>query len=117
MSHFNYTPWISNDTNPFLYCQTPRNFATLSEFFACYKYFASLSLLSTVFQIFLFTGTILANLLVFVLLAFKPSKNVYDKILLGHSKYFSLYFIILYSQAEKNKKKNLFGKILFTFVY
>ena len=112
MSHFNYTSWISNDTNQFFYCETPQSFGTFNEFFACYKYFASLSLLSTVFQIFLFTGTILANLLVFVLLAFKPRKNVYDKILIGHSKYFRLYFI-KFAIKQKNEDKTsltLLGK-------
>ena len=79
---------LSNETNVFLYCETPQTFTSLNEFYTCYKYFASNSVTSTSFQIFLCVGTVIANLLIYLLLMLKPEKTVFDQILIGHSKFF-----------------------------
>ena len=88
MSYLANATNISNDTNPLFYCETPQYFSTLSEFYTCYKYFQKDRIFDTVAQIFLGCGMVGFNLLVFLLLMYKPDKSVFDKILMGHCKYF-----------------------------
>ena len=77
------TSTIYNNTSS---CLIPKTFGTYEEFFECYKFFVSLNVTKSVMEILLSVLTSLANTLVIVCLVFKPKMNIFDQIIIGHSK-------------------------------
>jgi hypothetical protein len=67
------------------YCNTPQTFTTWNEFFTCYRYFATQSLVQTVFELILIASAIALNIFVTCIIYFNSiSWSVFDQILIGH---------------------------------
>jgi hypothetical protein len=68
-------------------CETPHTISTFEEFTTCYTYFFYRNQTKSILQIVLFSGTILANLIVVICVLLKKHISTFDQIIVGHGIY------------------------------